>query len=157
MGDPTDPNATGTPRPLPADRFGGSGRESQERNAALARGEARPAAQQHLDREAFVRMGAHRLFTTLADNVRDYAVFLLDASGIIRYWGEGARLMKWWTREQTEGAHLRLLYLDGIRRRHGGEPPANGIERRRVHRRGPTGPQRRIYVLGWGDAHCVEG
>ena len=49
----------------------------------------------------------------LAENVRDYAVFLMDPDGIIRYWGEGARLMKWWTKEQAEGGHLRLLYLDG--------------------------------------------
>jgi PAS domain S-box-containing protein len=53
------------------------------------------------------------VFTLLAENVRDYAVFLMEANGIIRCWGEGARLMKWWTRRQAEGAHLRLLYPDG--------------------------------------------
>lgn len=53
------------------------------------------------------------LFTLVAENVRDYAIFLLDINGIIRCWGEGARLMKWWTRRQAEGAHLRLLYPDG--------------------------------------------
>src|SRR5204862_1400531 len=40
-------------------------------------------------------------------------IFLIDADGIIRCWGESARLMKWWTAEQAEGAHLRLLYADG--------------------------------------------
>jgi PAS domain S-box-containing protein len=60
-----------------------------------------------------VRLRAHQLFTTLAENVRDYALFLMDADGIIRYWGEGARLMKWWTKDEAEGAHLRLLYPDG--------------------------------------------
>jgi PAS domain S-box-containing protein len=103
----------GYTKPLPVNRFRGTGRESDDRNAALARGKARPVADEHLDREVFIRLGAHRLFTTLADNVRDYAVFLMDAKGIIRYWGEGARLMKWWTREQAEGGHLRMLYLDG--------------------------------------------
>lgn len=49
-------------------------------------------------------------FAALAENVRDYAIFLLDPRGVITYWGEGARLMKWWQREQAEGAHLRLLY-----------------------------------------------
>jgi PAS domain S-box-containing protein len=49
----------------------------------------------------------------LADNVRDYAVFLMDADGIIRYWGEGARLMKWWPKHQAEGSHLRMLYPNG--------------------------------------------
>ena len=58
-------------------------------------------------------IAADRLLIALCDNVRDYAVFLLDENGIIRYWGEGARLMKWWTREQTEGHHLSMLYPKG--------------------------------------------
>jgi PAS domain S-box-containing protein len=29
---------------------------------------------------------------------------------VITFWGEGAHLMKWWTREEAEGAHLRFLY-----------------------------------------------
>jgi PAS domain S-box-containing protein len=56
---------------------------------------------------------AERAFTSLADNVREYAIFLLNREGVITFWGEGARLIKWWTREQAEGAHLRLLYPDG--------------------------------------------
>jgi len=40
-------------------------------------------------------------------------MFVLDLDGIIRIWGEGARLMKWWTKDEAEGAHLRLLYPDG--------------------------------------------
>jgi PAS domain S-box-containing protein len=53
------------------------------------------------------------VFPFLAENVREYAVFLLDPAGVITFWGESARLMKWWTREEAEGAHLRLLYLGG--------------------------------------------
>ena len=53
------------------------------------------------------------LSSLLAENVRDYAIFFLDVHGIITHWGEGARLMKWWTKQQAEGAHLRLLYPDG--------------------------------------------
>ncbi|HEV2147018.1 MAG TPA: ATP-binding protein [Longimicrobiaceae bacterium] len=53
------------------------------------------------------------MFAALAENVRDYAVFLLDPDGIVIYWGEGARLMKWWTADEVEGAHLRAMYLDG--------------------------------------------
>ena len=64
------------------------------------------------------RLGAQpgvpeRAFVALADNVRDYAIFLMDPSGIITFWGEGARRLKWWTQEQAEGAHLRLLYPAG--------------------------------------------
>jgi PAS domain S-box-containing protein len=56
---------------------------------------------------------AARAFAALADNVRDYAIFLMNPHGIITFWGEGARLTKWWTKDQAEGAHLRLLYPDG--------------------------------------------
>jgi PAS domain S-box-containing protein len=52
-------------------------------------------------------------FRALAENVRDYAIFLMDPDGVITFWGEGARLMKWWTKDEAEGSHLRLLYPDG--------------------------------------------
>ncbi|MEN3338229.1 MAG: hypothetical protein V7647_1905 [Acidobacteriota bacterium] len=53
------------------------------------------------------------LAASLANSVREYAIFFLDADGIIQLWGESARLMKWWTKEQTQGAHLRMMYPDG--------------------------------------------
>ncbi|MES2524798.1 MAG: ATP-binding protein [Gemmatimonadota bacterium] len=56
---------------------------------------------------------AARAFAALADNVRDYAIFLMNPHGVISFWGEGARLTKWWTRDEAEGGHLRLLYPDG--------------------------------------------
>jgi PAS domain S-box-containing protein len=63
--------------------------------------------------DGLLQLRANRLFAVLAQNVRDYAIFLTDGTGVIRFWGEGARLMKWWTKAQAEGAHLRLLYVDG--------------------------------------------
>jgi PAS domain S-box-containing protein len=110
-----DPNTTGAPTPLPAHLPGTAGRETHERAAAIARADAWVGHRVHPDVtfEPFAGLKAHRLFTALADNVRDYAVFLMDPNGIILYWGEGARLMKWWTPAQAEGSHLRLLYPDG--------------------------------------------
>lgn len=91
-------------------------REAQERDAAWRRGRARrrQGAEGH-DHEVGRADPAlvHRAFAALAENVRDYAIFLMDADGIIRFWGEGARLLKRWSKEEAEGAHLRLLYLDG--------------------------------------------
>jgi PAS domain S-box-containing protein len=91
-------------------------REKQEREAAWRRGrERRRAGAAGHDSE----MGRadpdlmHRAFAALAEGVRDYAVFLMDADGVIRFWGEGARLLKRWSKEEAEGAHLRFLYLDG--------------------------------------------
>src|SRR4051812_36317380 len=110
---PIDPNVTGASDPLPPGRPGAPGRESHERQAALAR------AGSHLAHAAKplcapdVGVDPELLYTLVAENVRDYAIFLMDQTGIIRCWGESARLMKWWAKDQAEGAHLRLLYPDG--------------------------------------------
>ena len=92
--------------------------ERREREAARERSRARLAAREadsktERPHAAAAPSVAMSIFATLADNVRDYAIFLLNPDGIITYWGEGARLLKWWTREEAEGAHLRLLYPDG--------------------------------------------
>ncbi len=94
------------------------GRESHEREGGILRGRDRPEESAHgqesCDRLAQVNSTvAHAAFAALAENVRDYAIFLLDVNGTITFWGEGARLMKWWTRTEAEGSHLRLLYPDG--------------------------------------------
>ncbi len=113
-----DPNATGAPAP-PEGEPGTPGREDTERAAAYVRGEAVERAQPGawLADAARVRHAeaslAGRAFVALAENVRDYAIFLMDPDGIITFWGEGARLMKWWSAPQTEGGHLRMLYPDG--------------------------------------------
>ncbi|MDB4951953.1 MAG: sensor protein, partial [Gemmatimonadetes bacterium] len=106
-----DFNATGAPGGLPAEGPGAPGRETAEREAAWRRGRAEPGAG---PAPAPAAEGvAHRAFAALAENVRDYAIFLMDPDGIVTFWGEGARLMKWWTKAEAEGAHLRLLYPDG--------------------------------------------
>ena len=109
-----DPEATGAPEPLPAREPGTPGREHHERQAALKRGGPhvlpRPAP---LCAPDIAGLNADLIYTLVAENVRDYAIFLLDANGIIRCWGESARLIKWWTKEQAEGSHLRMLYPDG--------------------------------------------
>ena len=94
--------------------------EELEREKARRRGEARerdrtagrePARDAHAGNAP--SQIAARAFSALADNVRDYAVFLMNPDGVITFWGEGARLIKWWSRDEAEGAHLRLLYPPG--------------------------------------------
>jgi PAS domain S-box-containing protein len=100
--------------------------EEREREAAYRRGEGRERARAVGGGAPPVEeppRGAHtgharasvaaRAFAALAENVRDYAIFLMDPTGVITFWGEGARLIKWWTKDQAEGAHLRLLYPAG--------------------------------------------
>ena len=118
------PGADGVAAPGGAER---QTREARERDAARQRGEARQHARAaaRVEERAAAEVpawpgverralrAAERAFAALADNVRDYAVFLLDPDGIITYWGEGARLMKWWTVDEAVGGHLRMLYPDG--------------------------------------------
>jgi PAS domain S-box-containing protein len=124
--------ATGAPEGLPPLPIGSPDRERSEREAAFRRGRER-GRRHTTDRVAPRHAGGDgrdgdtlprdhgdavdevvsRAFTTLADNVRDFAVFLMNREGIITYWGESARLIKGWSRDQAEGAHLRLLYPEG--------------------------------------------
>ena len=121
---PGDPRTPGPVVPTPVEETSGkpepSGHEAREREQAWERGEQRARLRAEAGTDApslnavFEATGiAQRAFVALADNVRDYAVFLMDPQGTIIYWGEGARLIKWWTREQVEGAHFRVLYPDG--------------------------------------------
>lgn len=122
-----DPSAAapGVPGPSPTKgaqkpNAHGAARESQARREATDRGKQLQSA-----RDAGRTVPAHtiarndlddiasRAFAALADNVRDYAIFLMNPDGIITYWGEGARLVKGWTADEAEGGHLRMLYLDG--------------------------------------------
>jgi PAS domain S-box-containing protein len=97
---------------------GGASGEEREREAAWRRGEAREraraAGRERAPRGPEVGEPRSRLearaFAALAENVRDYAIFLMDPQGVITFWGEGARLIKWWTKDEAEGGHLRLLY-----------------------------------------------
>ncbi|HST58976.1 MAG TPA: PAS domain S-box protein [Longimicrobium sp.] len=115
---PTNAEETTTPPdpPFPAEVPRPHTSEAAEREAALRRGRARRLNAKDADAAASSRRAvwtANPAFAALAENVRDYAIFLLDRDGVITFWGEGAHLMKWWTREEAEGSHLRLLYFEG--------------------------------------------
>jgi PAS domain S-box-containing protein len=89
------------------------GSPNEERREAIRRARERLAGRSEGDKPAARRervAEADPAFMALAENVRDYAIFLLNPRGVIIYWGEGARLMKWWTKEETEGSHLWMLY-----------------------------------------------
>ena len=100
--------------------FGDSSPEERERASAWTRVESpeperfvtEPGIRDAHSGRAHPSVAA-RAFAALAENVRDYAIFLMDPDGIITFWGEGARLIKWWSKTQAEGSHLRLLYPAG--------------------------------------------
>jgi PAS domain S-box-containing protein len=116
---------------------------AERRRRSIKSGGARPG------RASFERKDLNLINMAVAglcEAVRDYAIFILDPDGVIVYWGMGAHLMKWWTREEAEGAHLRLLYPengseDGTAEAHLYESAMTGEyvgEGQRVRRGGST-------------------
>ncbi len=111
-GSPETPNAAGA---IGSGLEGGErtlSREEAERQAARQRRDSRPATTGRCAPD-LPDLAPELLYTLVAENVREYAIFLIDVDGIIRCWGESARLMKRWSKQEAEGAHLRLLYPDG--------------------------------------------
>jgi len=79
---------TGAAKPLPRGPAGAPGREMHEREAAHTRGGSTivyPAPP--LCAPDLPGLNADLLYTLVADNVRDYAIFLMDVNGVIRCWG----------------------------------------------------------------------
>ncbi|HEY8357161.1 MAG TPA: PAS domain-containing protein [Ramlibacter sp.] len=90
--------------------------ETEERIGAERRRRSIRAGGERAGRVSFEQQDLNLINIAVAglcEAVRDYAIFILDPRGVIVYWGMGAHLMKWWTREEAEGAHLRLLYPEG--------------------------------------------
>ena len=94
--DPRTPDPV-VPGPAPEPTLGpgrSEGRETREREEAWRRGAARArerGERDTTDRAWHPTLGenavAQRAFAALAENVRDYAIFLMDPDGIINYWG----------------------------------------------------------------------
>jgi PAS domain S-box-containing protein len=56
------------------------------------------------------RSGATQRFDLLVASIKDYAIFLLDTSGRVATWNDGARLMKGYAPEEIVGKHLSIFY-----------------------------------------------
>lgn len=50
------------------------------------------------------------LLQLLIDNVRDYAIILLDKEGTVLTWGKGAQRLKGWSPEEIIGRHFSKFY-----------------------------------------------
>ncbi len=155
--DAHDPPLTASPEDRPPEAPEASeAPEDRERAAARRRAVARErarAAGEEPPRGAHTgqaRSGvAARAFAALAENVRDYAIFLMDPAGVITFWGEGARLIKWWTKDEAEGGHLRMLYPAGG----SGDGTAEAHLREAAERGEYTGEGQRVRSDGstfWG-------
>ena len=57
------------------------------------------------------------MFRLLVENVRDYAIFMLDPHGIITTWNAGAEYIKGYTKDEIVGRHFSVFYTkDAIAR-----------------------------------------
>ncbi len=53
---------------------------------------------------------AEQHFRLLVENVRDYAIFMLDATGRVSTWNAGAKLIKGYDAEEIIGQHFSVFY-----------------------------------------------
>jgi len=58
------------------------------------------------------------MFRLLVDNVRDYAIFMLDPHGIVTTWNAGAEHIKGYAKEEIIGRHFSLFYTPDAIARH---------------------------------------
>ena len=49
-------------------------------------------------------------FRLLVEQVKDYAIFVLDPRGVINSWNQGARRMKGYSADEVIGKHFSIFY-----------------------------------------------
>jgi PAS domain S-box-containing protein len=54
-----------------------------------------------------------KLYRLLIETVTDYAIFVLDATGVIRSWNPGAQRLKGYTSDEIVGKHFSIFYPQG--------------------------------------------
>ena len=70
----------------------------------------RDITDRHNNREALV--ASERRFRLLVNSVVDYAIYMLDPSGIITNWNAGAARIKGYTAEEVVGTHFSRFYTN---------------------------------------------
>lgn len=58
------------------------------------------------------KLKSAEVFKLLVENVKDYAIFMLDANGIIRTWNDGAKRLKYYDAEEIIGKHFSVFYTE---------------------------------------------
>jgi PAS domain S-box-containing protein len=64
-----------------------------------------------IDRPRSAPVDQSDLFRLLVENIRDYAVFVLDPEGRVLTWNPGAQALKGYTRDEIVGVHFSKFYL----------------------------------------------
>jgi PAS domain-containing protein len=66
-----------------------------------------------LPRNSFFHGRRSRRYRRLIEAVVDYAIFQLDANGLIATWNPGAQRIKGYTQSEIIGKHLSVTRIDG--------------------------------------------
>ena len=81
------------------------------------RGFAKVTRDLTLHREAEERLRqSEEMFRLLVQSVKDYAIFLLDPTGHIVTWNEGAHRLKGWEHDEIVGRHFSTFYPEADRK-----------------------------------------
>ena len=86
-------------------------------------------------------------FLRLMRGAKDYALYMLDASGNVASWNAGAELLEGYKAEEIIGKHLSDV-LRSSRRRQRAEKSRDCRADRQGRRGGLARSQRRLHVLG---------
>src|SRR5689334_19954059 len=68
-----------------------------------------------------IDLESEEVFRTLVASVRDYAIFVLDPSGVISSWNPGAQRLKLYESHEIIGKHFSIFYPEVDIRN--GKPP----------------------------------
>ncbi|MBV8535499.1 MAG: PAS domain-containing sensor histidine kinase [Alphaproteobacteria bacterium] len=74
----------------------------------------RDATEERQDKRALY--DSERRFRLLASSITDYAIYMLDANGIVTSWNRGAQRIKGYTAEEVIGQHFSRFYTEEDRR-----------------------------------------
>ncbi|MGI3899884.1 MAG: PAS domain S-box protein [Janthinobacterium lividum] len=96
-------------------------------------GKPDPKATEYLE-----AIGSERRLQLLVDAVKDYAIYLLDAQGIVRSWNAGAERFKGYKAEEIIGQHFSRFYTE--------EDRVNGLPERALRTAAAEG---KFEAEGW--------
>src|SRR5690242_155872 len=89
-----------------------------EKDSPLRHGAARPvpARTAGQDRADELLRQSERSFRPLIEEVRDYAIFMLDPEGHVSSWTLGAQQLKGYTEKEIVGAQFSVFYPEADRK-----------------------------------------
>ncbi|HYI02136.1 sensor histidine kinase [Hyalangium sp.] len=96
-------------------------RSLEAERARMALQEAHATLERRVRERTEALASSEERFRLLVEGVRDYAIFTLDAEGVITSWNLGCVRMKGYSVEEAVGSHFRMLYTEEAQARRDAE------------------------------------